>query len=671
MGARERIDYLRNRINQYNYEYHTLDQPSVSDQDYDRLLQELILLEKKYPKWDDPTSPTKRVGGEILAQFEKVSHKRMMLSLANAFSEKDLDDFDARIKQEIPQREFQYICELKIDGLAISANYVGGILQYAATRGDGETGELVTHNIRTIRAIPLSIAETKEMEVRGEVYMSKPVFEQLNQQRKQNNEVLLANPRNAAAGSIRQLDSSIAASRRLQNFMYSLVNYQDFGLTTQSECLSFLKDQGFCINPESRVFPNMEAVKQFIKEVSQKREQLAYEIDGIVVKINNLQLHDRIGYTSKTPKWAIAYKFPPSEVITQLEDILFTVGRTGKITPNAVLSPVLVAGSKIARATLHNEDFVVDKHIMIGDYVVIRKAGDIIPEVVRSLPEKRDGSEKPFHMISNCPICHSLLVRKESEAAHYCVNPNCDKKNIEAIIHFCSRNAMNIEGLGEKISEELYNEGFVKNIADIYHLKEHADVLSLLEGYGEKSVNNLLESIEASKQNSLERLLFGLGIKEVGEKGAKLLAKKYLSLTKLATKQAEELMEIRGVGPKMAQHIVTFFQEETNQVLINRLAAEGLNFRYLGMVDSSKKHHLFDGKTVVITGTLQKMGRKEISQLLEDLGAKVSGSVSKKTDYVIAGAEAGSKLDKARELGVSILEEAVFFRYLEDETHED
>ena len=671
MDVRQRIAHLRDLINQYNYEYHTLDQPTVSDQTYDALLHELITLETTYPQFDDPHSPSKRVGGEVLPQFEKMTHQRSMLSLANAFQFSDLDEFDARIRQELPLRSFRYICELKIDGLAVSVIYKGGKLHSAATRGDGLTGEVITHNIKTIGDIPLTIQETKEIEVRGEVYMGKRIFNKLNQERSLKQEPLLANPRNAAAGSIRQLDSKIAASRRLQNFMYYLVNYQDFGLNTQQQCLAFLKQQGFQVNQETKVFDSIQAVKDFILLIQDKRSTLDYEIDGIVVKVDEISLYERIGTTARTPKWAIAYKFPASEVETTLEDIIFTVGRTGKITPNAVLTPVIVAGSRITRATLHNEDFVREKQIKIGDTVIIRKAGDVIPEVVKSVVEKRTGQEKEFQMIEHCPICHSDLIRRESEAAHYCVNPKCDKKQIESIIHYCSRNAMNIEGCGEKIVEELYNEGLIKNIADLYDLYTHQATLTTLEGYGEKSIQNLLQAIEKSKQQSLERLLFGLGIKEVGEKGAKILAKRFLTLDTISTKNEDEFMKIRDVGPKMASALVTYFAQQENQQLIKRLQTAGVNMEYHGVAEGEKSHTYFSNKTIVLTGTLEKMGRKEVAQLLEDVGATISGSVSKKTDFVVAGVEAGSKLQKATSLGIPILDETTFFQMLEEGYHED
>lgn len=666
MGIKERILELREQISRYNYEYHTLDSPSISDQEFDVLMTELIKLENEYPEYDSKDSPSKRVGGTILSKFEKIKHKRPMLSLANAFSFADLDDFDRKIKQELENDNFEYICELKIDGLAVSLVYNSKSIVYAATRGDGEIGEDVTNNLKTIQEIPLQILSEQEIEVRGEIYLSKKMFSRINKERKNNNEVLFANPRNVAAGSIRQLDSSVVAKRKLQSFIYALANYKELGIESQSEALKFLEKQGFKINKENRVLNNIEEVKKYINNFNDKRHKLEYEIDGIVVKINNFKLQERLGSTIRTPKWAIAYKFPAEESITKLEDIIFSVGRTGRITPNAVLKPIFIAGSTVARATLHNEDFIKDKNIMIGDLVVVRKAGEIIPEVVRVLEEKRNGQEKPFEMITNCPICDSVLVRKDSEAAHYCLNPNCDKKNIESIIHFASRNAMNIEGLGEKTVEEFYELGFLKNISDIYNLENYEDELKEIGGYGEKSVMKLLEAIEKSKENSFEKLLFGLGIKEVGEKNARTLAREYLDLESLSKSTMDELQKIKDVGPIMSQAVVDYFSNNNNQELINKLKEAGLNFKYLGVIEP-KKEHFFTNKTIVLTGSLMNFGRKEATSILENLGAKVSSSVSKNTDFLVAGEEAGSKLTRAQTLNITVLTEEEFIEKLGQE----
>lgn len=665
MEAIERIKELRTTLERYGYEYYVLDNPTVSDAEYDRLMQELILLENAHPEIDSSTSPSKRVGGVVLDSFEKITHKRLMLSLGNVFNEDEIRDFDRKIRETTGLNSIEYVCELKIDGLAMSVEYNYGKMNYGATRGDGTIGELVTNNVKTIQCIPLTVKENKVFEVRGEVYMSKKVLEHLNEKRKQNGETLLANARNAAAGSIRQLDSKIAASRHLDNFMYYLVNATDFGINKHSDALLWMKEQGFCVNPNYRICNGIEDVLKYIEEYTEKRPSLEYDIDGIVIKVNDLNLYDEIGYTAKTPKWATAYKFPPEEVITKLKDIILTVGRTGKITPNAVLEPVRVAGSIVQRATLHNEDFIKDKGIMIGDYVVLRKAGDVIPEVVKPVIERRTGLEKRFVMADCCPICGSHLVRKEDEAAHYCTNDSCDKRNIEQIIHFCSRDAMNIEGLGDKIIEEFYNIGVLKSIEDIYNLKDKTDIISELDGYGERLIEKLLNSIEKSKGNSLEKLLFGLGIKEVGEKGAKLLAKRYLSLDKLATVSEEELLNIKDIGPVMAHSIVEYFRSSDAIDLIMFLRFNGLNFNYLGSGKEIDQNHPFYDKTVVLTGTLTSLKRNEAQKILEDeFGAHCAGSVSKKTDYVIAGIDAGSKLVNAQKLGVKVLNEEEFLEMI-------
>lgn len=665
MEVFERIEYLRKLLNQYNYEYYVLNSSSVSDQEYDKYMQELIALETKYPEYENPNSPSKRVGGQVALEFQKINHKRLMLSLANAFNEDDIRDFDRKIREALNVEQVEYVCEMKIDGLAMSVEYKNGEMEYGATRGDGTVGELVTNNVKTIKSIPLIVPLKEEFEVRGEVFMSKKVLNQLNAERSINGEELLANARNAAAGSIRQLDSKIAASRRLDNYMYYFVNSGDFGIKTQKEALLKMKELGFHTNPEWRICRGAEQVWQYIQEYTEKRASLDYDIDGIVIKVNEFKYYDEIGYTAKTPKWAIAYKFPPEEVITKLKDIIFTVGRTGKITPNAVLEPVRVAGSMIQRATLHNEDFVKELEAKIGDYVMIRKAGDVIPEVVRVVKERRNGTEIGFKMTDVCPICGSKLIRDEGTAAHYCVNANCDKKNIEAIIHFASRDAMNIEGLGEKIIEEFYNIGVIKDIAGIYSFDRYVDVVMELDGYGKKSVDNLLYSIEKSKSNSLEKLLFGLGIKEVGAKGAKLLAKKYRNIDNLMLQTQEALLENKDVGPVMSESVYNWFRNEQNINLLTILKLNGINMEYLGL-DSNNEDNPFNKKNVVLTGALSVYGRNQATKILEDLGATVTGSVSKKTDYVIAGTEAGSKLDKANQLGVKVLDEEAFIKMLEE-----
>ena len=656
MDYKERAQEITKTLERYNYEYYVLDNPSVTDAEYDRLMQELILLEKEHPELVNPLSPTQRVGGTVQDEFKKVTHTRMMLSLANAFNEDDLRDFDRKIRETTGLDKVTYMCELKIDGLGMSLVYNKNLI-YAATRGDGSVGEDVTSNVVTIKSIPSHIDLEGDFEIRGEVFMPKKSLQTLNEMRKSTGEPLFANARNAAAGSIRQLDSAVAASRKLDAFWYYFVNAKDFNIRYHSEALNMADKLGFKTNHERRLCIGIDAVLEYIDEYSEKRPGLDYDIDGIVIKVDDMNLYDKIGYTSKTPRWAIAYKFPPEEVVTKLLDVIYTVGRTGKITPNAVLEPVRVAGSLVQRATLHNEDFILDKGLMIGDYVVLRKAGDVIPEVVRPVTERRTGTEIPVHMITNCPVCGSPLIRKD--AMHFCVNPHCDARTIEGIIHYSSKDAMDIEGLGEKVAEQFYNQGFIRSVPEIYTLFNHRDEIIALDGWKEKSIDNLLNAIEKSKGQSLERVLFGLGIKEVGEKMAKTLARKYLNIDALMAASEEELLEIGDVGPICARSLVTYFADERNIAKINELKYSGVNFNYLGQTVQAANSY-FSGKTVVLTGTLSSMGRKEATELLENLGAKVTGSVSKATDVVIAGVEAGSKLDKANALGITVLDEATF-----------
>lgn len=657
MEPKERVKELRELLERYNYEYYHLNASSVSDAEFDRLMNELIMLENEHPELKSPLSPTQRVGGTVAEEFKKITHKRLMLSLANAFSESDLRDFDKKVCETLGVKKVTYMAEMKIDGLAMSLDYVDGELNYAATRGDGNVGEDVTQNVITIKSIPTHIKVDKPFEVRGEVYMPKASLNALNEERQKQNQPLFANARNAAAGSIRQLDSRVAASRKLNAFWYYFVNANEFGFTRHSEALNYIETLGFRTNKERRLCDGIEEVLAYVEEYTLKRPTLDYDIDGIVIKVDDITKYDILGYTAKTPKWAIAYKFPPEEVQTTLEDIIFTVGRTGKITPNAKLSPVRVAGSMVQRATLHNEDFVVSKGMMIGDTVVIRKAGDVIPEVVKSLKEKRTGNEKPFVMIDKCPVCGEPLTKVD--AMHFCLNPHCDAKHIEGLIHYSSRDAMDIEGLGEKIVELLFNEKFINDIPSIYNLYNFRQDIIFMDGFKDKSVDNLIDAIEKSKQNSLEKLIFGLGIKEVGAKTAKILAKKYLTMDELMKASYEDLLAIPDIGPISATSISEYFKNENNIKLIEELKNLGLNMKYLGVV-SSDVTSPFYGKTVVLTGTLASMGRKEATELLENLGAKVAGSVSKNTDYVIFGEEAGSKLDKARALGVKTLDEESF-----------
>jgi DNA ligase (NAD+) len=660
MDVKQRIEELRALLTRYNYEYHTLDNPSVSDQEYDALLHELIGLENAYPEYQSEDSPTVRVGHTILDKFEKVEHEVPMMSLANAFNEDDLRAFDERVRNVAP--DATYFCELKIDGLAASLRYEGGRFVRGATRGNGTIGEDITNNLRTVKRIPLRIDYRDELEVRGEVFMSKQAFEEASAQRINDGLEPFKNPRNAASGSVRQLDSRIAAKRNLDMFIYSVVHSEDHDLTTHSGALSFAKDLGFHINEHGRACATIEDVLAYVMEYQAVRHNLPYEIDGIVIKVDDITLYDTIGYTAKSPKWAIAYKFPAEEVITRIREITFQVGRTGQVTPVANLDPVIVQGSTVSRATLHNEDFVTERDIREGDHVVIRKAGDIIPEVVRVVTERRDGSEEPFVMASHCPVCDATLSRHEGEAGYYCVNPDCDAKIIEGLIHFVSRKAMNIEGLGERIIEQFYNDDLIRRIPDIYTLHRHRDDLIVKEGFGVKSIQKLLDNIEASKDNNLDQLLFGLGIRHVGEKIAKVLASNFHHLDALMDASEDDLVAIDEIGGVIAQSVVSYFADDANQAMLMELKWAGLNLSYRSNVTEKEE---FSGKTFVLTGKLEYYKRSEAKQRIESLGGTVTGSVSKKTDYVIAGSDAGSKLDKAQELGIPVLSEEEFRKLLE------
>lgn len=658
MSVKERIEELRALLEKYNHEYYVLDKPSVSDAEYDRLMRELMRLEEENPEFKDPFSPSQRVGGEVAEGFEKVTHKRQMISLANAFSAEDLYDFDARVKATLGVNNVSYVAEMKIDGLAISLDYVNGKLNYAATRGDGITGENVTSNIKTIKSIPLSIKVFAPFEVRGEIYMPKASLEALNARQNALGKPEFANTRNAAAGSVRNLDSSIAASRNLNGFFYYFVNANEFGISKHSEALNYIETLGFRTNPNRKVCENMSEAIAFVEEFQAKRHDLPYDIDGIVIKVDDLAAWDDLGYTAKTPRWAIAYKFPPEEVTTKLEDIIFTVGRTGRITPNAVLAPVRVAGSLVQRATLHNEDFIRERDLHIGDQVIIRKAGDIIPEVVGRVNVDEGGI--PFTMITHCPKCGSELI--QIEVQHYCPNVHCPARKIEGLIHFASRNAMDIDGLGEKAVELFFNEGYLNDVVSIYKLAEHQEEIMNIDGFSTKSTIKLLDAIEASKGQSLERLLFGLGIKEIGEKTAKTLAIKYRDLNAFKNVTVEEYLAIPDVGPVVANSLFNYFHNERNLETIAQLSELGLNFMYLG--GEVVANSFFSGKIVVLTGTFATLGRKEATELLEAKGAKVTGSVSKATDLVIYGESAGSKLTKAESLGVATMSDEEFEKML-------
>lgn len=669
LEAKKRHQELVEILEKYSYEYYVLDNPSVSDAEYDDKLSELENLEKLFPELITRNSPTQRIIGQVLTGFNKIHHKYQMLSLGDVFNLEELRIWDRKLCENLNVKNVTYNAEMKIDGLAMSLVYENGELLYCATRGDGTTGEDVTTNVLTIPSIPTHIKIKERVEIRGEVYMPKASFVELNKARKEAGEPLFANARNAAAGSIRNLDSNVAKSRKLDAWWYYLEEPEKFNVKTQAEALDFIESLGFKVNPERKVLSNFEEINNYVEEYNKKRNSLPYDIDGIVLKVNDLSLHEEIGYTAKTPKWAIAYKFPPEEVITKLKDIIYTVGRTGKITPNAVLEPVKVAGSTVQRATLHNEDFIKDKDLMVGDYVILRKAGDIIPEVVTPVYARRDGTQVPFKMITNCPDCGSELVK--IEAMHFCLNKNCPSRKIESLIHFASKDAMDIEGMGDKVCEQFFAEKFIQSIPDIYRLANYKENIIQIEGRSYKSTESLLEAIENSKKKSLEKLLFGLGIKEVGEKMAKVLARFYKNIDRLMSESEENLLKISDIGEVCAASIYKYFHDEENIKLIEELKQLGLNMNYLGS-ETINENNYFYNKKIVLTGTLSKYGRKEATEILENLGAHVSSSVSKVTDLVIYGEEAGSKLDKANKLNVRVMNEEEFLDILkgvEDETN--
>ncbi len=664
LDAQKRHEELVKLLEKYSYEYYVLDNPTVTDEEYDSKLSELENIEKEYPILVTRNSPTQRIIGQVLTGFKKITHQELMLSLSDVFNLEELKNWDNKIHEATNRNEVDYNVELKIDGLAMSLVYENGELQYCATRGDGITGEDVTTNVLTIPSIPTRINIKERVEIRGEVYMAHESFISLNKAREEAGEPLFANARNAAAGTIRNLDSNVAKSRKLDAWWYYLQDAENYGVKTQSEALDFISNLGFKVNPNRIVAHSYDDIINYIDKYTQLRKDLPYDIDGIVLKVNNLDLHNEIGYTAKTPKWAVAYKFPPEEVITKLKDIIYTVGRTGKITPNAVLEPVRVAGSLVQRATLHNEDFITEKGLMIGDYVVLRKAGDIIPEVVRVVKERRDGTQIPFKMIEKCPDCGSNLTK--IDAMHFCLNENCPSRNIEGLIHFASKDAMDITGIGEKVVEQFFAEKFIRTIPDIYNLYKYKDNIIAIDGWSNKSVDLILDAIEKSKGNSLERLLFGLGIKEVGSKMSKVLAKFYGDIDKLMSASIEDLNKISDVGVVCSESIYNYFHNENNINMINELKDLGLNMKYLGKT-TVDENSFFYNKKVVLTGTLSKYGRKEATELLENLGAHVSSSVSKVTNIVIYGEEAGSKLDKARKLNVYTMSEDEFINKLEEE----
>lgn len=647
---KEKIRELQEQLTQYNYEYHVLDKPTVPDAVYDQLLRELFDLEKEYPEYKTEDSPTVRVGGQILDKFEKVEHSSPMLSLSNAFNEEDLRAFDHRVRKVVS--DVEYMCELKIDGLAVSLSYENGRFTVGATRGDGTVGENITENLKTIRAIPLKIDATSSFEVRGEAYMPKNSFEKLNAAREENGQQVFQNPRNAAAGSLRQLDTKLTAQRNLSIFLYGLTRQEMFDIDTQSKSLETLDDLGFKTNKERKVAKDIDEVIEYVEYWQEHRLDLPYEIDGIVIKVNNLEAQEKIGYTVRSPKWAIAYKFPAEEVETKILDIELTVGRTGVITPTAILEPVRVAGTTVSRASLHNHELIEARDIRINDTVIIHKAGDIIPEVVRVVMDKRTDQEV-YKAPTKCPSCGHETVKLEDEVAIRCINPTCPAQIVEDIIHFVSRGAMNIDGLGEKFVIQLYEAELIKDVADLYTLK-YEDLIKL-DRVGDKKATNLLNAIEASKKQPLEKVLFGLGIRFLGQKASRLLAEEFLSIDNVMEATAERLVEIPEIGEVIAQSVVTYTQNDDFVDLIEKLKQNGLEMKQEAFEQES---NLFNDMTFVLTGKLENLTRNEAKSRIEENGGKVTGSVSKNTTVVVAGSDAGSKLEKANELGIEVWSEA-------------
>ena len=636
-------------LNRYATEYYTSDNPSVSDSEYDRLYRELVELEAAYPDQVLADSPTHRVGGKVLDGFEKYSHQYPLYSLQDAFSREELEAFDARVRKELPQPT--YICELKIDGLSISLTYEKGILVVGATRGDGSVGENITENLKRVKDIPLTLPEELDITVRGECYMPRASFDQVNQARQENGEPEFANPRNAAAGTLRQLDTAVVAKRNLATFLYQEASPST--RDSQEKVLEHLEQLGFVVNPKRILAQSIDEVWDFIQEVGQEREKLPYDIDGVVIKVNDLAGQEELGFTVKAPKWAVAYKFPAEEKEAQLLSVDWTVGRTGVVTPTANLTPVQLAGTTVSRATLHNVDYIAEKDIRKDDTVIVYKAGDIIPAVLRVVESKRVSEEK-LDIPTNCPSCDSDLLHFEDEVALRCINPRCPAQIMEGLIHFASRDAMNITGLGPSIVEKLFAANLVKDVADIYRLKE--DDFLLLEGVKEKSASKLYQAIQASKENSAEKLLFGLGIRHVGSKASQLLLQHFHSIENLAQADPEEVASIESLGSVIAQSLQTYFSTEGSNILLDELKETGVNLDYKGqtlVADAA-----LSGLTIVLTGKLERLTRSEAKSKLESLGAKVTGSVSKKTNLVVAGADAGSKLQKAQELGIEVRDEA-------------
>lgn len=659
MDAKKEIYELSKEIEKHNYNYYVMDNPEISDYDYDMLMRRLIQLEEEYPMYKEENSPTKRVGGSVLEGFSQVEHAVKMESLSDVFSYEELLAFDQRVKSSLGDEKYEYVVEMKIDGLSVSIEYRNGNFFRGSTRGDGTVGEDITENLKTVRSIPLKLdTDLEYLEVRGEVYMPKSSFEKLNEECEKNNKPLFANPRNAAAGSLRQLDSRITAKRNLDIFIFNIQQVEGKTFSSHKEGLEFLKDLGFKVSPRRSVFSNIKECYEEILAIGAERENLPFDIDGAVVKINSLDQREKLGSTTKVPKWAAAYKYPPEQKETIIKDIIFQVGRTGAITPNADLQTVRVAGSSISRATLHNFDYIKEKDIRIGDTVVIQKAGDIIPEVVRVIKEKRTGKEKEFVMPSVCPACGEKIEREENEAVVRCVNPNCPAQKVRSIIHFASRDAMDIEGLGDAVVEQLCSEKIIEDSADLYYIKTE-DIIGL-ERFAQKSAENLISAIEKSKNNNADKFLFALGIRHIGAKSAKNLMQYFKSIDALMNAEREEIISVSDIGEKMADSIISYFKNEKNREYIEKFKAGGVNTEYKSTLTGSG----LDGKTFVLTGTLENLKRNEAKALIENNGGKVSGSVSKKTDYVVAGEDAGSKLQKANELGVLVISEEELLKML-------
>ncbi len=659
MNDIEKMKELVSILNKANYDYYVLDNPTMDDFEFDKLLVELTNLEEKYPEHKDPNSPTGHVGGEAISGFESVNHTIQMMSLEDAFSFEELKEFDNRVRSVYPNAT--YMCELKIDGLSVSLVYKDGLLVEASTRGNGFVGDLVTSNVKTIKSIPLKLDSNIDLEVRGEIFMPKKSLIRLNLEREENEEPLFANCRNAASGSLKLLDPKVVSKRGLDCFLYYLTS--GIEVTTQEEALNKMKDLGFKVNPNSRLCKTIEDVYSYINDMKEIRQSLPYDIDGIVLKVNDLKSHDELGVTAKYPKWAIAYKFPPEEVKTKLESITYQVGRTGNITPVANFKPVFVQGSVISRATLHNEDFILERDIHEGDSIIIRKAGDVIPEVVRVDVADRDSHAKKVEFIKTCPCCGSILERVEGEADYYCLNKDCSEKKINALIHFASKPAYDIDTLGDSLVRVLYEKKLIANIPDIFRLKDKYDELINLDRMGKKSVDKLLNAIEESKKNPLDKLIFGLGIRHSGAKVSKILAHHYLSIDALMSASALELSNIEDIGGIIAQSVYDYFKDEANIDLINELKDMGLNMQE---EKQEIKESFFTGKKIVLTGTLHKYGRSEAKKLIESLGGKTVDSVSSKTDILIKGDEAGSKYEKALKLGIYIMDEEEFISKVEE-----